>query len=68
MTSPTTGEHLFVTDREGDRVVEIDPATRAVVDEQPVDGGPLSLAPDDQDLWVTQIDADTVARIDVSAG
>ena len=62
------GEHLFVTDRKGDRVVEIDPQTREVAAEQPVADGPLSLALDDRSLWITQIDGNTVARIDLSAG
>ena len=59
----TDGEHLFVTDREGDRVVEIDPGDADIVERETVEGGPLSVVADDRDIWVTRFDAGDVARI-----
>ena len=60
----TDGERLFVTDREGDRVVEIDPQAEAGRQAaNTVEDGPLSVAVDDRDLWVTRFDGGDVARI-----
>jgi serine/threonine protein kinase len=59
----TDGEHLWVTDRERDRVVEIDPAGPSVVSRETVDGGPLEVAVDDQAVWVSAFDSGEVARL-----
>jgi DNA-binding beta-propeller fold protein YncE len=59
----TDGKHLFVTDRQGDRVVEIDPQSMRIVHRDPVTQGPLSVAVDDEDVWVTRIDAGEVSRV-----
>ena len=44
----TDGEHLWVTDRERDRVIEIDASSARVVKREKVDGGPLEVAVDDR--------------------
>ena len=40
----TDGEFLFVTDREGDRLVTVDPQAEQVVERETVEDGPLSVA------------------------
>jgi DNA-binding beta-propeller fold protein YncE len=59
----TDGDHLWVTDRERDRVIEIDAATSRVVDRERVRGGPLEVAVDDRAVWVSLFDSGEAARI-----
>jgi hypothetical protein len=60
----TDGERLWVTDRTGDRVLGVDPGGMRVAAREPLDGGPLSVAVEDEStLWVTLFDAGDVARI-----
>ncbi len=59
----TDGEFLYVTDRDGDRLLTIDPQAEQVVERARVPDGPLSVAVDENDLWVTRFDAGEVNRI-----
>jgi DNA-binding beta-propeller fold protein YncE len=52
-----------VTDRKGDRVVEIDPAGPGVVARTPVAGGPLGVAVDARAVWVTGFDSGRLKRV-----
>ena len=47
----TDGEHLFVTDREGDHIFEIDPQAMRITNRETVEDGPLSVAVDARDVW-----------------
>ena len=44
-------------------MVTVDPQAEQVVERDTVEDGPLSVAVDDDDLWVTRFDGGDVARI-----
>ena len=57
------GEFLYVTDREGDRLVTVDAQAEQVVERETVEDGPLNVAVAEDDLWVTRFDAGELNRI-----
>jgi DNA-binding beta-propeller fold protein YncE len=59
----TDGAFLYVTDREGDRLVTVDAQAEQVVERETVEDGPLNVAVGDDDLWVTRFDAGELNRI-----
>ncbi len=52
-----------MTDRERDRVVEIDPEAMRVVQRNEVPGGPLEVAVDERAVWASGFDSGEVTRI-----
>jgi hypothetical protein len=54
-----------VTDRERDRLVQIDAATAKVADTETVDGGPLGVAVGEGAVWVSGFDSGDLTRLNL---